>query len=120
MQDVASALGPDEGLGVGVVVSDVFVDGADQVRHVGEHPAAQPLVGDIAAPVRAAAALETDGGPITLGVDPFVFVVGLSAVALALKPAGSPPDQQARCGCISPDFSITWIFARDEGSAAGP
>ena len=48
LQDVASSLGPDERLGVGVVVGDVLADGRYQVRHTGEHPPAQPLDGDIA------------------------------------------------------------------------
>jgi len=48
LQDVASALGPDEWLGVAVVVGDVGVDGSDQFRHAGEHPAAQAVLGEVA------------------------------------------------------------------------
>ena len=48
LQDVASAFGPDERFGLGVVMSDVFIDDANQFRHAGEHPTTQALGGDIA------------------------------------------------------------------------
>jgi hypothetical protein len=48
LQDVASALGPDEQFGVGVLKRDIFINGGDEFRHAGEHPAAQPLAGDVA------------------------------------------------------------------------
>jgi hypothetical protein len=37
LQNVARALGPDEWLGFFVVMSDVLVDGFDQLGHAGEH-----------------------------------------------------------------------------------
>ena len=36
LQDVASALGPDERLGFGIVMGDVFVDGGYQPSGVGK------------------------------------------------------------------------------------
>ncbi len=48
LQDVASAPGPDERLGVGIVLSDVLIDGLDQLCHAGEYPIAQLLGGDAA------------------------------------------------------------------------
>jgi len=48
LQDVARALGPDEWLGFFVVMSDVLVDGFDQLGHAGEHASAQTLSRDVA------------------------------------------------------------------------
>ena len=42
LREVASALGPDERLWVGVVVCYVLVDGGDEFGHAGEHAVAQP------------------------------------------------------------------------------
>jgi len=47
LQDIASALGPDKRLGVGIVVSDVFVNGVGQFWHAGEDTTPQTLGGDI-------------------------------------------------------------------------
>lgn len=47
LQDVAGALGPDERLGVVVVMSDVFVDGSHEFWHAGEHATAQAVLGDV-------------------------------------------------------------------------
>ena len=48
MQDVASAFGPDEWLGFGVVVGDVFIDGADQFGNAGKDASTQALGRDVA------------------------------------------------------------------------
>ena len=47
LQDVASTLGPDAWLGVGVVMSHVLVYGSHQFLHTGEHAAAQSLFADV-------------------------------------------------------------------------
>ena len=46
-QDVLGAGGPDEGLGVGVVVHDVQVDGQLQFRHAGKAVALNAVLGDV-------------------------------------------------------------------------
>ena len=48
MQDVASTLGPDKRFGIGVVVSDVFIDYGNEFGDAGEYATAKPLGGDIA------------------------------------------------------------------------
>lgn len=48
LQDVVHTLGPDEWLGIGVVMGDVIVIGSDHFRHAGEHPSALPLGRDVA------------------------------------------------------------------------
>ena len=44
LQDVARALGPDERLGVDVVMGNVFVDGRHEFGHAGEHAPAQAVL----------------------------------------------------------------------------
>ncbi len=48
--DVVGGFGPDEPLRVSIVVFDVSVDGAFELRHAGKHPATDPLGGDLAEP----------------------------------------------------------------------
>jgi hypothetical protein len=48
LQDVASAFGPDEWLGLSVVMSDVLIDGANQFWHAGEYATPQALGVDVA------------------------------------------------------------------------
>ena len=45
MQDVACALGPNEWLGVFVVMIDVFIDRGPQFGHAGEHAPTEPIRG---------------------------------------------------------------------------
>lgn len=48
LQDVARVPGPDEWLGFGVVMHDLFIDGNHQFGYAGELVTAQPLDGHIA------------------------------------------------------------------------
>ena len=48
LQDVAGALGPDEWFEFAMVTRDVVVDGGDQLRHAGEHAAANYFGGNAA------------------------------------------------------------------------
>ena len=48
--DVARGFCPDERLRVGIVVFDVIVDGAFELRHAGENTSADPLCGDLSEP----------------------------------------------------------------------
>jgi hypothetical protein len=48
LQNVAHTLDPDEWLRFFVVMSDVLVDGFDQLGHAGEHASAQTLSRDVA------------------------------------------------------------------------
>lgn len=40
--------GPDEGLGLGIVMGDIRVDRGDEFGHAGEHAAAQASGSDVA------------------------------------------------------------------------
>ena len=48
LQNIVSAPGLDQWLGVGVVMCNLVIDGGDQLPHAGQYPTAQPLGGDIA------------------------------------------------------------------------
>jgi len=48
LKDVVSALGPNERLGIDVVMRDVLIDGLYQCGHTGEHASAQSFDCDVA------------------------------------------------------------------------